>query len=771
MRQLMTDLSAILMPRTCSKCRYKWVVICLSAMFAHLGISFATDASFPTAKHSGTVELSPVPLDHAQTAPVLTILGLNTNALTTGSLAFEGGYDPVDWSGVFQASPLNPDGTYSPVLWNGGAILTDAATTPPDNRVILTASANNAGVVAGMAFEPGSRFDAAEIKGLMTPMPRDVPNDTLATRVNYLRGVRAGEIDGVLRVRHSLLGAIIDSQTLYVGYPTGKYADTWPAKIHSTPVISPEMDPGAQSYDRFVETNANRSPVVYVAANDGMLHAFNAPIPNCIVSDQNGLCSGYNAGPDAGKELWAFMPRGVYGSLGNLTSIRDFQFAPTVDATPVVRDVFFGERGDHTWHTLLVGGLRLGGRGVYALDITHPTMVNEVSPQQTVLWEFDADAPSRISASANAYDPADLGYTYGQPAIARLANGRWAVLVASGYFPDCSQPDKPLQCEAAGEVAPNHYSALFVLDAQTGEVIAELKTPTAINGVTSYGLSSPVLGDYNNDQIDDVAFAGDLAGNLWRFDLSDPHPEHWKVTLAYRPATQDAQPITVMPRLFSDTATHRFMVVFGTGKYLGEGDNVSTGSSLQSVYGIRDTVDSDGNPITVVGSSLQEQKLSQTIVTDASNPMAGTALRSLTSNSVPLKAGGWYFDLDLIAGERVVATPTALFNTHTVLIGTLVPGGDKSASSKASGAVMAVDALTGGPGDAIASLGGVSYTGALVNQVHAHGTLPMATALGGGKLLLPGVTLKGKKIGLDLPLSFGSLLWRRRSWSVLTQEP
>ncbi len=740
------------------------------AILACFGASLAADVQIPITTLPGTVELSPTPLDRPQGAPKLDILGLNTNVLATGSLAFEGGYDPVDWSGLLQAVPLNADGTLSRFLWDAGSMLTDAAATPPAARTIFTASSDSAGLVTGMAFEPGAHFDAAEIKGLITSVSQDVTSDTLAARVEYLRGVRTDETNGLMRKRRSLLGAIIDSQTVYVSYPTGNYSGAWPTKILGVSVASAEMAPGAQSYDQFVAANADRSPVVYVGANDGMLHAFSAPVPKCITSDQSGHCSAYNAGLNAGRELWSFVPRGVYGNLGNLTNASGFQFAPTVDATPVVRDVFFSQRGDHTWHTLLAGGLRLGGRGIYALDITHPTTVDEVSPQKTVLWEFDADAPTGTSLSGDAYDPADLGYTYGQPAIARLASGRWAVLVPGGYFPDCSRSDKPAHCESSAGMPPRNYSALFVLDAQTGDVIAELKTPTDIGGVASYGLSSPVLGDYNNDQVDDVAFAGDLAGNLWRFDLSAPNPANWKVTLAYRPTTQDAQPITIMPRLFPDGANHRFIVVFGTGKYLGDGDNSITDMPLQSVYGIRDVVDTNGNPVTVVHSNLQVQRLSQAVVSNGSDPLAGATLRSLTANPVSAKAGGWYFDLDLMAGERVVTTPSALFNTHTVLISTLVPNSSDS-TVRANGAVMAVDALTGGPGDTIASFGGVSYMGAMVNTTQATGTPPMATAIGGGKLLLPGVTLKGKKADLDSPLSFDSPIWRRRSWSVLTQEP
>lgn len=697
-----------------------------------------------------------MPLDRLQAVPSLAVLGLNGSVMGPGLLAFEGGYNRADWSGVFQAISLKADGTAAGRVWDAGSILTDGAAAPPQSRTILTAAADSAGSVTGMAFEPGSPFDASQLRGLMSPALNDLAGDTLAARVEYLRGVRTHEFDGVMRMRSSLLGAIINSQAVYVSDPSGNYLDSWPTKINGLSVPAPELAAGAQSYARFVADNVQRPPVVYLGANDGMLHAFHAPMPQC---DSSSLGSHCTVATGAGKELWAYVPRAAYVNLGNLTSATDFQFQPTVDATPVTRDVFFSEQGRHEWHTLLVGGLRLGGRGAYALDITHPSTASEVSPKRTVLWEFDADAPAGISGAGRTYNPADLGYTYGQPAIARLANGRWAVLVPGGYFPDCLAPDKPSHCEREAAQAPSDYSALFVLDAQTGEVISELTTPTTIEGVTSFGLSTPVLGDYANDQIDDVAFAGDLAGNLWRFDLSSPKPSDWKVTLAYRPDVPGAQPITVMPRLFPDPATNRFIVVFGTGKYLGSGD-ITADVPTQSVYGIRDKLDVRGNPLTVTRNTLQEQVLSQTTVDDA-------ALRSLTSNPVPLKAGGWYIDLNVVAGERVITTPTALFNTNSVLISTLIPG--DNAHPIPQGAVLAVDAATGGPGNAL-SFGGASYAGGMVSQPRTSGGIPMATSIGGGKLILPGMRLKTGKGDIDLPMSLDSPMWRRRSWSLLMQD-
>ncbi|MFK2899022.1 hypothetical protein ISP15_01560 [Dyella jejuensis] len=702
---------------------------------------------------AGTVELSPVPLDRAQAVPPLAVLGLNSSVLGQGSLAFEGGYDAADWSGVLKAVALNADGTDGDVMWNAGAMLSDAATSPPAGRRILSASADATGKVLAIAFEPEARFDAFESKGLMTPASEH-PSDMLAARVNYLRGERAQERDGTMRVRGSLLGAIVDAQAVYVDAPTGTYRDSWPA-INGVSATAPESAPSAQTYAAFRAEHADRPPMLYVAANDGMLHAFNAPVPVCRQQSPAGDCLVYDAGANAGRERWAYIPRAVYGNLGRLTSLSGFQFEPSVDATPVVRDVFFSQRGRHEWHTVLAGGLRLGGRGVYALDITHPDAVSENSPENTVLWEFDADAPAGDAMAGGRYDPADLGYTYGQPAVARLADARWALLVPGGYFPDCNQSDRPTPCDTAA--TPPGYSALFVLDAQTGAVIQELKTPTSMEGVSSYGLATPVLGDYNDDQIDDVAFAGDLAGNLWRFDLSSPRPAEWKVTLAYRPAVQGTQPVTVMPRLFPDPATGRFMVVFGTGKYLGEGDKAVTGMPTQSVYGIRDMVDGNGHAVTVTHDSLQSQALRQETVD-------GAIVRTLTDRPLSDSAGGWRIDLDVVPGERVVTTPMALFNSNTALVSTLVPAGDAP-----SGAVLAVNAANGGPGNGL-SFGGHVYAGAMVEKPLTAGSLPAASVIGGGKLVLPGVALKGKHSDLALPLSFGSLLWRRRSWSMLTPD-
>jgi type IV pilus assembly protein PilY1 len=696
---------------------------------------------------------------------------ISAAVLTTGTLAFSAGYNSADWSGLLQAFFVNLDGTLqTPFQWDAAAQLT---AMDPTKRVILSATFDNTTgkFAGGLEFKTFSNLDTAGQALLMTPPSTNATLDIGQTRVDWLRGIKTSETNGTMRQRTNLLGAIIRAQPVYVAYPASGYRNTWPALANGDPApetvatTSPSTVAGSAnvSYEQFTSNQINRKPVVYVAANDGMLHAFDA--------SQN--ADGSKVTGASGNELWAYVPRSAYTNLGNLTLKNGFTFAPTVDATPITRDVFFDTdlsspaATTQGWHTILVGGLGQGGRGVYALDITSPDPadptgngVSAANAGSKVLWEFSAGMPA-----VAAGNPADLGYTYGQPNIGRLANGKWVVLVPGGYFPDCSQGDHPTNCTAnntspAGGSPAVNYSSLFILDAQTGTLISELKTPTTTTGVTSYGLSSPVLGDYNNDQIDDVAFAGDLAGNLWRYDLTNPDPTQWTVTLAYQPDTQGQQPITSMPRLFPDPVTNRFIVVFGTGKYLGAGDNTTTGP-VQAVYGIRDT------GTTVAGTSnLVAQTLSEQAGTGAN---AGNEIIGITSNPVPVSNNGWYFNL-IANGERVVVTPGALFDTNRAVITTLIPNNNTGCAANNNGSLIVIDATTGGAGDGLGlgpstwSSGGATFTavGGIVTNPPTGGTVPVATAVGGGKLLFPGMSLTGGGT-----LTGDDAIWRRRSWREL----
>jgi type IV pilus assembly protein PilY1 len=287
-----------------------------------------------------------------------------------------------------------------------------------------------------------------------------------------------------------------------------------------------------------------------------------------------------------------------------------------------------------------------------------------------------------------------------------------------------------------------------------------------------------VLGDYNNDQIDDVAFAGDLAGNLWRFDLRDLATG--TVDLVYKPTddspagtkalTNADQPITVMPRLFPDPTSQSFIVLFGTGKFIGSDDRTTTDAKTQSVYGVRDP-----GPGKTTGLPWTRSNLVQQVMVEDS---AGN--RGLTSNAAPTTTlvGGWYFDLNIagVLGERVVVTPTALFNTNRAIITTLIPTTADPCNPGRVGALLVIDATTGGAGPGVTgtgSFGSTAYSisGYRIVNAPSNGMLPVATTAGGASGIIPGLG-RGSSTGSTPPgqADLGMLIWRRRSWRILNDH-
>lgn len=661
---------------------------------------------------------------------------LSSGVISTDSVAYVPSFSSADWTGKLIAYGVLSSGAQGAQLWDAGKLLTDRTAA----RTIVTSA--GPGEAKGVEFLYTNMTTAQQAIWNISDPVAATSDGNGEKRVNWVRGSRVDE-GTLLRTRASLLGPIINAQPVYVSYPASGYRDYFPPNGTTTApeTAAYQADPN-KSYSKYVANNIDRQPVLYVAANDGMVHAFDARLAG-------------KAGATPGSELWAYVPDAAYGKLWYFSRKDNFAYKPTVDATPIFRDVYFSRARPNSsvgWHTILVGGLRYGGRGIYAIDITDPSTNTVSAVSKNVLWEFNAGSTGG----------ANLGYTFGQPNVGRLANGKWVVLVPGGYFPTDS-----LDPAYAATAATNAYSSLFVLDAQTGEVLKEFQTPTTYNGkaVNSFGLASPVLGDYDNDQVDDVAFAGDLAGNVWRFDLRDI--SKGTVDLLYQPTVgspagtlANDQPITVMPRLFPDPNTPYFDVVFGTGKFLGDDDRTTTGAKTQTVYGIRDT----GLGNTAGLPRTRSVLVKQTMVEDASQN------RGLTSLGVDSSKGGWYFDLDVVAGERVVVTPTALFNTNRAIITTLIPTSPDPCNPGRAGALLVIDAATGGAGGGVGGTGsfGAGYTiaGARVDNPPATGNLPAATLIGGGTTLVPGVTLKGKTDAF----SIGSPIWRRRSWRILNDQ-
>lgn len=335
--------------------------------------------------------------------------------------------------------------------------------------------------------------------------------------VNYLRGQHRHEDqtrpDGfgtyyrLYRDRERTLGDIVHSQPVYV------------QKTHYQ-----FTDPG---YDAFKSSVESRPGTVYVAANDGMLHAFDST---------------------TGQERWAYL---VPMAMPELWRLADNDYSTNhrffVDGPLSVSDVKIGS----SWRTILVGGMGKGGRGYYALDITDPT-----SP--SLLWTFSAN------------DDPNVGYSYGVPIITKV-NGNWSVLVTSGHN---NVPEGTKYTSANGK------GYLFVLDAATGTVTQTISTNSgSVANPSGLARINVKVDAFLSDNSSVMAYGGDLNGDMWRFDFASG-------TASKVIALGSNQPITAAPEIA--VIKEHTVLMFGTGKYLGQAD--LTNNNTQAIYAVKDKV-------------------------------------------------------------------------------------------------------------------------------------------------------------------------------------
>lgn len=441
---------------------------------------------------------------------------------------FSATFRTVKWDGELIAQKVDTaTGNLLPtVTWEAQALLDAKSAATADSRTIYTLDASVTPPTR-KSFTWGSLTVAEQDDyfknkcvgspilsqcSLLTPAEQTLANSG-ENMVRYLRGQTSMETAGIYRDREHLFGDIASAKPAYVRNPRRNYGDT--------------------GYGAYKASQASRQAAVYVAANDGMLHALNAT---------------------TGDESWAYVPRIL---LPNLYHLADANYGNNhryyVDGSPESGDVYFSS--DSAWHTILVGGLNKGGRGYYALDITNPS-------NPIVLWEICSDS------SLCAISDTDIGYTYGNPIITkRPADGKWVVVFASGY----------------NNVSPGTGKGfLYVVDAADGTILEKIDTGAG-DTVTPSGLAR-ITGRALNAQTDNTAstiYGGDLLGNLWRFDMTT----NSVVKLAQLTDNlNNAQPITSRPDV--GVCNNTSMVYVGTGKYLGLSDLSDT--QRQSFYGIKD---------------------------------------------------------------------------------------------------------------------------------------------------------------------------------------
>lgn len=342
--------------------------------------------------------------------------------------------------------------------------------------------------------------------------------DTAANKLNFVRGDRSNEHpNGSLRRRTSILGDIIHSKPVYVGAPNDTRTE--------------------EGYGAWAADKSNRAPRVYVGANDGMMHVFDA---------------------DTGEEVYAYVPSMLIGRLGLLTA-RPYSHTYYVDGEMSARDAYF----NGAWHTVLAGSLGAGGKGFFALDITDPNLSREnasTGNDKKVLFEFDASTDD------------DLGDSFSRPVIAKLNDGKWYVIVGNGYN------------------SVNGAATLYLVNLETN-ALTKLSTSSG-TADNPNGLSSPSLLDADRNGTADYAYVGDIDGNLWKFDLSSSSAGNWDVAYNAKPLHPSVgnQAIIQAPQI-ARHPLYGYLVYFATGRLLTESDINDT--SIQSLYGIWDS----GNPL------------------------------------------------------------------------------------------------------------------------------------------------------------------------------
>jgi type IV pilus assembly protein PilY1 len=553
---------------------------------------------------------------------------------TLGAATYSAYYTPKGWTGEVLAKTLNFDAQGNPTeteRWNAQTIL-DA--TAASSRKIVTRCTPTGSTVA---FNSSGMTSCNSVLSGYANVP-NVTSQSSANFIEFIRGVRSREKanGGAYRDRTSVLGDIVGSKANAVGAPSFPYLEQHNA-----------------GYGAFKLAQASRTPVVYVGANDGMMHAFDATIPG------GAPCA------NCGIELFAYVPSFVHAALPNLGDPTTFSHRYYVDATPQVFDIdFFKTQGATAtapdWRSVLIGGLGKGGKGYYAIDVTNPSSwTSDSAVAGKVLWEF---TDSR------------MGFSYGDPLVVKTRKYDWVVVFTSGYN----------NSDGRGY--------LFIVNPRTGELLETIATPSGETGPINMARASAYIENYGNYTTDAV-YAGDLQGNVWRFDLyaaTGAYPAPVKLAQLTTPVTvgvPSPQPVTIRPMLEVHPATGRRYVVVATGRLLADSDIAST--DIQSLYVI-----ADGN------APLGQFYTSATLPGSVTFPVQRSNLNLNTDvltgiGSTPTSPMGWVMNFGAASNgiaERADVTMTA--DRGVIIVPVNLPNG-QACTPEGEGRVFALSLADG----------------------------------------------------------------------------
>jgi len=685
-----------------------------------------------------------------------TSVGVNQKQATqigSGTQAFLANYFPNDWWGRVTGSNLLYDATTQQVLvsstanWDASCVLTGAG--PPNGCVTtgqasVTAEAPSARTILTWNGTQGVPFQWARLSDAQrAALDPGVSSAGTPNRLNYLRGDRSNEINssgsGLYRARVSVLGDVIDSSPTWVGPPNNPYTLVWRDLLYPSNTAA---ENGVATYAQYVTNRQTRQNVVYTGSNDGFLHGFRA----------GGFDAAGNfvtaATPNDGVEVLAFMPGAVVSTIhDNNVSALDYSnthygHAFFVDAPPATDDLYYSG----AWHTWLVGGLGAGGSAIYMLDVTDPTQFNEANAASVVIGEWTANNLQCVGTGGCGQN---LGNTYGVPVIRRLHSGDWGVIFGNGFG------------SASGD------AGIFIMTVNpTSGARAFYYLSTGQSGKND-GIASPAPADYDGDHITDYVYAGDLLGNVWRFDLTNSDPTQWAVTPAPLFKDPNGQPITTKLMVGSGPVqgVPRAMIDFGTGMKtpLTNTTPATFSTGTHALYGIWDWNMAAWNARSTArfvslntapaGMTLQQQQF----VANGNGDLDGstnTVCWADQANCAATPQYGWYINLSH-GNEQVIFNPVIYQNA--LLVNTTVPADNSPLSCTNLGDTGYTVAIALDTGAAIPGLfplyNDTLAAGSLTNNsgspfiVMAGGQAYMVTqTVGGGKVDGPIACQKGSAL-------------------------
>jgi type IV pilus assembly protein PilY1 len=638
---------------------------------------------------------------------------INTGSTASADLLYQARFNPADWSGDIRAYRISdgkgrpPCGDTVPVagqlcedaslglyyLSAADAMLGAPVSGNYTNRRIFTAAAGTGKEFSWANLTDLQKMDflaGAGFTGTTPPADTDPYAVTAKNIVTYVAGDNRLEDNKEFRLRTTVLGDFINAAPVLVGAPAFYYK----APGYMTGVGAN----GTPFKDK------SRPALIYAGANDGMLHAFNA---------------------DSLTESFAFIPPALMGLENYPPDLRKQRPGPQilrdptyaagkhrnfVDGPIATGDVRFGTAAAGDWHTVLIAGLGLGAQALYALDVTNPptaaaTAVSSFAGSM-YRWQITDRNDSTTTTDDQRWDP-DLGYVFGRPAIVRIpgASGGepvWVAITGNGYNSAEKDGSRAAGCDDPSKDQPGTglcgQAVLYVIKIETGEILKKFQTgvgrkddpqtggdkrPNALGQPTIVGTTVHSDGDL----LADYAYAADLFGNLWRFDLTGtsalPVRRLFSATgPGVGNALGAAQPITAPVAVARHPTGVGTLVLFGTGKYLDVKEDVSDGR-VQSFYAIWDKGSDAQPPVVRNNTQLQVQTFVDTdIVVKDKDGVEVTRGRTSSANTVDWSTkNGWYIDLDkektvsgVNKGERVVVAPEVQ-GTRVIFV-SLVPEGN-----------------------------------------------------------------------------------------------